>query len=158
MIVQDAWNLAWRLVREHLGNDWVVHVMRNTTVAGRCDYASNTIWLSLQYIKDSTEREVTDVIIHEIAHALVGPTNGHNTHWCRTARSLGGTGQKEVPGFGHDPLKILAVWSTLGVWLLVTHPPVAIAYGGLTALYGLVQLIAGKTSPERVYKLRPPVV
>lgn len=36
-----------------------------------------------------SEDEVKDILIHEIAHALVGPRQGHGAVWARKMRELG---------------------------------------------------------------------
>jgi hypothetical protein len=42
------------------------------------------------------EREVRDTILHEIAHALVGPSHGHDAVWRRQALAIGSSGQRCV--------------------------------------------------------------
>lgn len=44
-----------------------------------------------------------ETVIHEAAHALLGPNEGHNDLWAVRCRELGGTGDKK--GYDVDKLK-----------------------------------------------------
>jgi hypothetical protein len=75
-----TWNFSWSPSRHQLG---------------RCDrYADGTghIYLSLPWAEANTFAEafVDGVVLHEIAHALVGPEQGHSTAWAAECRRLGG--------------------------------------------------------------------
>lgn len=52
------------------------------------------ITLSTHYVEILPENEIRETILHEIAHALAGPQNGHNARWKATARSLGIKGDR----------------------------------------------------------------
>lgn len=45
--------------------------------------------LSRDFVRNNTEREVTDTILHEIAHVLAGPENDHNHVWQQWCIKLG---------------------------------------------------------------------
>lgn len=47
------------------------------------------ISLSSYWTEAMSEDEVTDTILHEIAHALVGPSAGHGPVWKQAARRVG---------------------------------------------------------------------
>ena len=47
------------------------------------------ISFSRNFIKNSNESEIYDTILHEIAHALVGPKHGHDIVWKKMAKKLG---------------------------------------------------------------------
>lgn len=76
--------------------DWRFDFARGYTFAGECDYTRRTIRLS-RYIVDhaiatNSMRSVKDTILHEIAHALVGPTvKAHGSEWQAVVTAIGGT-------------------------------------------------------------------
>jgi predicted SprT family Zn-dependent metalloprotease len=56
---------------------------------GVCCHGPKTIGLSLPLTKLNTEEQVKDTILHEIAHALVGPQHGHDNVWKRKCIEIG---------------------------------------------------------------------
>lgn len=55
---------------------------------GQCHYRNRTIKLSRPLTQINNEAQVTDTILHEIAHALT-PGKHHNKHWQRKAEEIG---------------------------------------------------------------------
>jgi predicted SprT family Zn-dependent metalloprotease len=45
---------------------------------GLCLYEPKAIELSLHFIERNAEDVIRDTLLHEIAHALVGPGHGHD--------------------------------------------------------------------------------
>ncbi|MCY4096476.1 MAG: SprT-like domain-containing protein [Gammaproteobacteria bacterium] len=66
------------------------HAMRR---GGRCAFDRQEISLSEQFAFVASVEEVTDTILHEIAHALVGPKHGHDRIWKVTAQRIGCSGR-----------------------------------------------------------------
>jgi hypothetical protein len=56
---------------------------------GHCAYDSKIIWITTWAIEHNTPAQLRDVILHEIAHALVGPDTGHGVAWREQALALG---------------------------------------------------------------------
>ena len=56
---------------------------------GVCRYRTKVISISLPLTTLNSEEQVTDTILHEIAHALVGPRNGHGQIWKAKAIEVG---------------------------------------------------------------------
>ena len=69
---------GWRLTLDHARRR-----------AGQCDYRTKTISLSRHYVRYADEAHIKDTILHEIAHALVGPKHGHDAVWRSKAREIG---------------------------------------------------------------------
>ena len=65
-----------------------------TTRAGICRYGERRINLSVSYCLAAGRDEITDTILHEIAHAIVGPQHNHDAVWKATAREIGCTGDR----------------------------------------------------------------
>lgn len=75
----------------HKLDNWkvVINTSPNVSFLGYCDYNSQTIILSGYHCDINPDSAVLDTILHEVAHALVGPGNGHNYVWQRMAEKLG---------------------------------------------------------------------
>jgi len=58
---------------------------------GLCTYRSRTISLGEAFASAAEESDVRDTVLHEIAHALVGPGHGHGPVWKKKAHELGCT-------------------------------------------------------------------
>jgi predicted SprT family Zn-dependent metalloprotease len=61
---------------------------------GQCTFNKKRITLSRYYVELNTPAEVHETILHEIAHALVGPGHGHGPKWCAMARKVGAKPQR----------------------------------------------------------------
>ena len=59
---------------------------------GRCSSDKTKITLSRKLTQVNTEERVIQTIIHEIAHARVGPGHNHDYVWKQECIKLGGTG------------------------------------------------------------------
>jgi predicted SprT family Zn-dependent metalloprotease len=84
-----AKQMAEEMLRHHGLNDWAVEFSRAVTRLGQCRYRNKTINLSEIYVELNTEANVLDTILHEVAHALVGPGQGHGFVWARKAKDIG---------------------------------------------------------------------
>lgn len=67
---------------------WTFKFANTKKAIGRCYYRERTIEFSKHYI-DSAPEHITDTLLHEVAHALVGPGHGHDGTWRRQAMLLG---------------------------------------------------------------------
>ena len=87
----DAIELATKLMHEHGLTDWRVKLDHARRRAGQCNYNTKVISLSRLYVRNAEKNHIRDTIIHEIAHALVGPDHGHDAVWRQKAREIGCT-------------------------------------------------------------------
>lgn len=62
---------------------------RFVRTAGQCSYKKKTISLPTKYVSLNSEESVRQVILHEVAHALVGPGHHHGSVWKRQAVAIG---------------------------------------------------------------------
>lgn len=86
-----GWSLAWDRARRR---------------AGTCRHARRTLTLSRPLIELYEPGRVREVVLHEIAHALVGPEHGHDATWRAAARAIGSTGARTVdPGAPRPPAR-----------------------------------------------------
>ncbi|MBR7744386.1 SprT-like domain-containing protein [Phycicoccus sp. BSK3Z-2] len=94
MEVQRALAMGRALMHEHGLEDWRLVTDRAKTRAGVCRFARREIGISEPVTRITPEDEVRDTLLHEIAHALVGPQHGHDEVWRARAVSIGCTGQR----------------------------------------------------------------
>lgn len=85
----EAHLLAAQLMKEHGLVGWKFRVDTKTSRRrGCCKYSSRTISVSEWYL-GSDDSMVRDTILHEIAHALIPPSHGHDELWKAVARRVG---------------------------------------------------------------------
>jgi predicted SprT family Zn-dependent metalloprotease len=69
---------------------WSFRFNRCKETMGLCVYHRNTIELSIHFVeRDNPAEEIRDTILHEIAHALVGPRHGHDKVWKKKCLEIG---------------------------------------------------------------------
>lgn len=61
---------------------------------GLTRHDKGTISLSFSYVQSASEDNVRNTILHEIAHAMVGPGHGHGNVWRRQFLAIGGNGAR----------------------------------------------------------------
>ena len=86
--------LAYSLFRQHGLHDWTFQWDKAKRRLGCCKQGKKIISLSGVLVEHYTVSEITDTILHEIAHALVGPQHGHGYIWRKKAREIGCTAQR----------------------------------------------------------------
>ncbi len=87
------------LIREHevksgLKAGWQFAFDLAPERGGLCRYAEKQITLSVTYCLKASKEEIVDTILHEIAHAIVGPKHGHDATWKAAARRIGCTAER----------------------------------------------------------------
>ena len=86
--------MAEGLIAEHGLAGWSVQFDDASRRAGQCDYVTKVIGLTRLYCLTASEAEVRNTVLHEIAHALVGPRHHHDKVWKAQARAIGCTGDR----------------------------------------------------------------
>lgn len=85
-----AWGEA--LISIHLDPSWTFGFDNAKRRAGLCDYTRKRIsvsrYLTARYDDDTNHQ----TLLHEVAHALAGPSAGHGPAWKKLARELGYVG------------------------------------------------------------------
>lgn len=89
MLCSAAATLARTLMNAHGLGHWVFQFDRAKRRLGVCYFSRRTISLSVHYVRANEEDCIRRTILHEIAHALVGPAAGHGPLWRMKARELG---------------------------------------------------------------------
>lgn len=85
---------AAALLHRHGLANWRFTFDDATRRAGSCQYGRRTITLSRHLARNAPAEEILDTLLHEIAHALVGPKHHHDAVWRARAVAIGGSGQR----------------------------------------------------------------
>jgi len=96
MILEEAQKLAIELMDKHglLDLRWYFKFDNAVRRFGCCKHRLKTITLSKKLVALNDEAQVRDTILHEIAHALVGPGHGHDYIWKAKALAIGCNGER----------------------------------------------------------------
>lgn len=97
--LSDVESLGENLTKIHLAGDatsgqWTFGFDLAPSRAGVCRFNERRINLSVSYCLSATRADIHDTILHEIAHALVGPLHNHDRVWKAKAREIGCTGDR----------------------------------------------------------------
>jgi predicted SprT family Zn-dependent metalloprotease len=90
-------HLAETLLRVHgLWGAWKFEYDNGKTRYGCCQYNTRTISVSRFVVRseESSIRMIRNIILHEIAHALVGYDEGHGPRWRECAKRIGCDGER----------------------------------------------------------------
>src|ERR1041384_3767501 len=99
--IAEVRKLAHGLLSQHGLHEWGFAFNRRKSSLGLCVYHCRTIELSVYLVLRNTQDELLDTLLHEIAHALVGPGHGHDLVWKRKCLEIGAKpvrcGQADMP-------------------------------------------------------------
>lgn len=107
-----AANIAIDLMEKHglYERGWQFEYRNYKSAFGMCHHGSRVISLSRPGTALREEHHVRNTILHEIAHALVGPNFGHDSVWRTKALSIGCNGERcssdvRIPGIWQGTCK-----------------------------------------------------
>ena len=81
MDLGDAYRMGTELLRQHGLDGWTLAFDGAKRRAGVCRYDVRVIGLSAPLTRLHARDEVRETVLHEVAHALVGPRHGHDAVW-----------------------------------------------------------------------------
>ncbi len=85
--------MARRLLSQHGLSEWEFGINSNRRRIGVCFSPSGSflgrIEISSHFAERNSDAEIRDTILHEIAHALVGPAHGHDAVWRAKCAEIG---------------------------------------------------------------------
>ena len=79
--------LANTLLEKHKLDYYKFAFTDNVSFYGLCSH--DTIYINYNYALNSDIEDITQTILHEIAHAIAGIENGHNFYWKAIAQDIG---------------------------------------------------------------------
>lgn len=107
MELADVTQLA-RTIFDELGlSNWHLSFDRAKKRAGICYYSERRVTFSRHLMALYDVDAVRETILHEAAHALVGPGHGHNRVWQAKAREIGASGRRTL---GTQTPRMRAPW------------------------------------------------
>ncbi len=97
--MQQVQDHAAQLLERHLNTGtlatrWRFRFETTTGRAGICRHDTRTIAFSVSYVLRASWDDIRDTLLHEIAHAIVGPGHGHDAVWQTTVRRIGCTARR----------------------------------------------------------------
>lgn len=104
MDIDEARVLAEGLMRQHHLTRWVLVFDGARARAGVCRFARHEIGLSRVLTALHGPDLVRETVLHEIAHALVGPQHAHDAVWQATARAIGSDGRRRMSASAPRPV------------------------------------------------------
>jgi predicted SprT family Zn-dependent metalloprotease len=81
--------LALALLALHQLNDWSFAFNWRKRSLGLCIFQQQRIEVSVYFVERNDRAEIQDTLLHEIAHALVGPGHGHDAVWRQKCVAIG---------------------------------------------------------------------
>lgn len=93
MQLEAATALARELMTAHGLHGWSLVLDSAKRRAGATVASKHEIRLSKDHLALYSPEQVRLVVLHEIAHAIVGPRHNHDARWRRTCLSIGGDGR-----------------------------------------------------------------
>jgi len=92
---QGVRRLARELLTVHGLDDWFFAFNRSKLNMGLCRYGPMSIELSIYFTERNSSATIRDTLLHEIAHALVGPGHGHDAAWKQACVRIGARPERQ---------------------------------------------------------------
>ena len=77
--------------------DWEVGLDHARRRAGACHFGDKRISFSRYLLPLYDSAAAREVVLHEVAHAQVGPKVGHGKRWQQAVKALGGIPRRSLP-------------------------------------------------------------
>ena len=87
-------DVAYQLFSQHGLENWSFRFDHAKSRAGMCDYSKKVISISRRYARTASQSQIENTLLHEIAHALVGHSHGHDASWKSKALEIGCDGKR----------------------------------------------------------------
>lgn len=95
MTPAEATRMTRDILTEHGLGHWKIVFDNKARTAGWCNHGITTIGYSKKLLAARPYMDSRNTVLHELAHALVGPRHGHNVIWQRKCLELGGDGKQK---------------------------------------------------------------
>jgi hypothetical protein len=91
MDLKELEAIASREMTKHELHGWTFGLSHGKRQLGVCKYLQKRIEVAEYYALNTPQEAVLDTLMHEIAHAIAGPSAGHGPAWKAVAVRLGAT-------------------------------------------------------------------
>lgn len=89
-----ALRIGRELMRENGLTGWTIKLDKGTKRQGVCQHWERSLGLSRTFVNLNDEQRIRLTILHEIAHAIVGPLHQHDYVWRAKCIEIGGDGEQ----------------------------------------------------------------
>lgn len=89
MEMQTFLDFTRSAMNDHGLHHWVIRIDRARKRLGQCDHNKKQLSFSREYIELGSQENILKTVLHEIAHALVGPNHGHDKVWANKCAEIG---------------------------------------------------------------------
>lgn len=116
MTRQEMLSKTYQMMRKHGLNSWTFKEGTGKKRMGSASWPNRVLRIS-KYVLNSGDEEIfTEVLLHEIAHAIEFENfgfngGGHGPRWRQTFIELGGTGDRLFPERFYKKLKIVSKYT-----------------------------------------------
>ena len=94
MKLENALKLARSLMDEFGLKKWKIKINKSRVDCGVCDFDEKTIYFSEYFLKLNRIKQIKDIILHEIAHAILPIEAGHSQIWKDKCIEIGCTPER----------------------------------------------------------------
>lgn len=91
---EDFARHASQVLRTHGLEGWKFSYDRASRRFGQCSHQGKSITMSADLTQVNTWEVCMNILLHEVAHALVGPGHGHDAVWQAKALEVGSDGKR----------------------------------------------------------------
>lgn len=139
---------------------WTIAWNRMAGTAGVANYRTRTVTFSARAVEAWDWPLVEQLVLHELAHVLVGPGQAHGKTWARAVKDLGGTPAEFCPRFSSPAARFLGKFGEGGnlVFLGLTLVAAWVAAPGVAAVLtlagGIGALVAASRSARPVLSFK----
>ena len=92
--IESIHEMALLAMQDHGLSKWRFKFDHSSRRAGCCNYHDRIISISFELVRNGSDEDIKDTILHEIAHALVGRKHNHDAVWKAKAREIGCSGER----------------------------------------------------------------
>ena len=89
MQTNDFLKFARETMDEHGLNNWKLKLDSAVGRNGQCDHGTKTLSFSKHFIQLNSQEMILNILLHEIAHSLVGSKHGHDWVWEQKCKQIG---------------------------------------------------------------------
>jgi len=93
--LEQTQGMAWQFLSKYGLHDWSFRFNRSKCNLGLCRFGPRVIELSVYFVERNSLEAIQDTLLHEIAHALVGPGHGHDLAWRNMCRRVGARPERQ---------------------------------------------------------------
>ncbi len=88
--------IMYYYLAKHGLNDWSMYINQNKNTAAYTNNDDKKIYVSIYFLDRLSIFEYRNLVLHEIAHALIDDYEPHSKEWRNKFKSIGGNGEVQT--------------------------------------------------------------